>query len=96
MHRAGVDGALARAAEPRRSLRLQVFVRLRFELRPAPGRAEVKEPPTVYHPMLGGRRIDPHAANRVGNQVGAVRRSSGLAVVMPGVAVVSGGLLAAH
>ena len=64
-------------------LGVQVSLWVGLELRLAAGRAEVEEPPAVFGPMCGGRRIDLHAADRVGNQGGAVRRRSGLAVVMP-------------
>ena len=64
MHRAGVDRACRdRLGAPR--LGLQILGGIGHELLPASGRAEVVRAPIVRVAMLGGVRVDCHAAHRV-------------------------------
>ncbi len=62
MHRAGVDRAFD---DGRRFARLQVLLRIGNEFRAAAGGAEEIGVAVVIGAMLGSRRIDAHAADRV-------------------------------
>ena len=64
VHRAGVNGVLGRRPGLRPRAR-QIGVRRRLELARATFRAEPPGPAAVLAPVLGGRRVHGHAADRV-------------------------------
>ena len=79
MHRAGVDRARRRG--PRRRLAgcgREVARRVRDEILAAAGAAEIRCRAVVFRLVLGGRRIDRHAADRIARiALGQRRRRTG-------------------
>src|SRR5205085_10748730 len=70
MHRAGVDRALRDRFGGARVL-FEIFGRVGSELGAAPCRAEIIGVTLMVVAMLGGVRVDRHAADRIDDTIGA-------------------------
>ena len=93
MHWASVDRSGRRFGGPFLVRLAEVLLRSGLEFGPASGRAEMIGVPAVLQPMLAGRGIDVHSADRIANaRCGAMLRMNMAAMIMSAAAAPAGRL----